>query len=67
LQPDERVVLALEGDLRAQALDGGQALDLTDGVGERVLRYDHLVMWDGRGRELEARIEVRIKGGEGEV
>jgi hypothetical protein len=53
LQPDERVVLALEGDLRAQALDGGQALKFTDGAGERVLRYDHLVVWDGRGRELE--------------
>ena len=62
-----RVVLALESDLRAQAVDGGQALEFKDGVGQRVLRYDHLVVRDGEGRELEARMEVRIKGGEGEV
>ena len=62
-----RVVLALEGDLRAQAVDGGKALEFTDGAGQRVLRYDHLVVRDGGGRELEARMEVRIKGGEGQV
>ena len=62
-----RVVLALEGDLRAQAVDGGQALEFTDGAGQRVLRYDHLVVRDGGGRELEARMEVRIKGGEGQL
>ena len=62
-----RVVLGLEGDLRAQAVDDGQALEFTDGVGQRVLRYDHLVVRDGAGRELEARMEVRIKGGEGQL
>jgi hypothetical protein len=62
-----RVVLALEGDLRAQAVDGGKALEFKDDAGQRVLRYDHLVVWDAGGRELEARMEVRIKGGEGEV
>ena len=61
------MVLALEGDLRAQAVDGGQALEFTDGAGQRVLRYDHLVVRDGGGRELEARMAVRMKGGEGEV
>ena len=44
-----RVVLALEGDLRAQAVDGGQALEFMDGAGQRVLRYDHLVVRDGDG------------------
>jgi hypothetical protein len=62
-----RVVLGLESDLRAQAVDGGQALEFTDGVEQRVLRYDHLVVRDGEGRELEARMEVRIKGGEGQL
>ena len=62
-----RVVLALEGELRAQAVDGGQALEFKDGAGQRVLRYDHLVVRDGGGRELEARMAVRIKGGEGQV
>ena len=62
-----RVVLALEGDLRAQAVDGGQALEFTDGAGRRVLRYDHLVVRDGAGRELEARMAVRMEGGEAEA
>ena len=38
-----RVVLALEGDLRAQAVDGGQALEFRDSAGQPVVRYDHLV------------------------
>jgi hypothetical protein len=62
-----RVVLALEGDLRAQAEDAGKALEFKDGAGQRVLRYDHLVVRDGVGRELEARMEVRREEGEGQV
>ena len=62
-----RVVLALEGDLRAQAVDDGQALEFKDDTGQRVLRYDHLVVRDARGRELEARMAVRREGGEGQV
>jgi FG-GAP repeat len=62
-----RVVLALEGDLRAQPVDGGQALEFKDSAGQRVLRYDHLVVWDAGGRELEARMEVRTEGGEDQV
>ena len=42
-------------------------MEFKDDAGQRVLRYDHLVVWDAGGRELEARMEVRIKGGEGEV
>jgi len=61
------VVLALESGLRARAMDGGQALEFTDGAGQRVLRYDHLVVRGGRGRELEAQMAVRTEGGEGEV
>jgi hypothetical protein len=62
-----RVVLALEGDLRAEAVDGGQALEFRDGARQRVLRYDHLVVRDGAGRELEARMAVRMEGGEAEA
>ena len=62
-----RVVLALEGDLRAQAVDGGQALEFTDGAWQPVPRYDHLVVRDARGRELEARMAVRMEGGEAEA
>jgi hypothetical protein len=47
------VVLALKGDLRAQAVDGGQALEFKDGAGQPVLRYDHLVVRDAGGRKLE--------------
>ena len=55
-----RVALALEGELRAEAVEGGQALEFTDDAGQRVLRYDHLVVRDGGGRELEARMAVRM-------
>ena len=62
-----RVALALEGELRAEAVEGGQALEFKDDAGQRLLRYDHLVVRDGGGRELEARMAVRMEGGEGEV
>ena len=62
-----RVALALEGELRAEAVEGGQALEFKDDAGQRLLRYDHLVVKDGGGRELEARMAVRMEGGEGEV
>ena len=63
-----RVVLALEGELRAQAVDGGQALEFKDAAGQPVLRYDHLVVSDAGGRKLEARmVVVRMEGAEGEV
>ena len=62
-----RVALALEGELRAEAVEGGQALEFKDDAGQRLLRYDHLVVRDGGGRELEARMAVRMEGGKGEV
>ena len=49
-----RVVLAFEGDLRAEAVDGGQALEFF--FFERRTR-----------RELEARMAVRMEGGEAEA
>jgi hypothetical protein len=62
-----RVVLALEGELRAQAVDGGQALEFKDAAGRPVLRYDHLVVSDAGGRRLEARMAVRMEGTEAQA
>ena len=60
-----RVTLALEGELRAYVVDDGQALEFTDAAGRRVLRYDHLRSGTRAGRELEARMAVRIGRREG--
>ena len=62
-----RVVLALEGELGAQAVDGGQALEFKDAAGRPVLRYDHLVVSDAAGRKLEARMAVRMEGTEAQA
>ena len=62
-----RVVLALEGELAAQAVDGGQALEFKDAAGQPVLRYDHLVVSDAGGRKLEARMAVRMEGTEAQA
>jgi uncharacterized repeat protein (TIGR01451 family) len=57
-----RLVLGLGGELRAREVEGGQALELVDAAGRRVLRYDHLRVSDAGGRELPAR--MRVAGGE---
>jgi hypothetical protein len=59
-----RVALALEGELRAEAVEGGQALEFRDDAGRRALRYDHLVVRDRAGRELEARMAVSAEEGD---
>src|SRR5215813_556426 len=59
-----RVSLALEGDLRAEAVDGGQALEFKDDVGRRALRYDHLAVKDAGGCKLEARMALGEEEGE---
>ena len=46
------MALALEGELRADVVEGGQAPEFIDDSGRRALRYDHLVVMDGAGREL---------------
>jgi hypothetical protein len=58
-----RVALALEGELRAEVVEGGQALEFRDDAGRQALRYDHLVVRDGAGRELEARMVASQKEG----
>src|SRR5262245_13910565 len=62
-----RVALTLEGELRAEAVEGGQALEFRDDAGRPALRYDHLVVRDSAGRKLEPRMAVRKDGDENEV
>jgi FG-GAP repeat protein len=59
-----RVALALGGELRVEAVEGGKALEFRDDEGRRALHYDHLVVRDGAGRELEARMAAPEDGGE---
>src|SRR5262245_6480268 len=58
-----RVALAVEGELRAEAVEGGQALEFRDDAGRPALRYDHLVVRGGAGRELEARMAASEEEG----
>ncbi|MBO0797257.1 MAG: FG-GAP repeat protein [Blastocatellia bacterium] len=58
-----RVELALEGELKTEASPDGKALEFRDVTGRPALRYDHLVVRDGAGRELEASMAVRLKEG----
>jgi hypothetical protein len=57
-----RVALALEGELRAEAVEGGQALEFKVGAGQRLLRYDHLVVRDGGGASSRPEWRVRMEG-----
>src|SRR5215475_6340400 len=59
-----RVALALEGELRVEAVEGGRALEFRDDAGRPALRYEHLVVRDGAGRELEARMAAPAEEGE---
>ncbi len=59
-----RVALALEGELTANVVEGGKALEFRDDAMRPELRYDHLVVRDGTGRELEARMAAPEKEGE---
>jgi uncharacterized delta-60 repeat protein len=59
-----RLVLRLEGDLRAQAPVEGGAIELLDADGKRALTYDRLVARDAHGRQLDARMEVSADGRE---
>ncbi|MBO0858943.1 MAG: PxKF domain-containing protein [Chloracidobacterium sp.] len=62
-----RVELALEGELRVEAVEGGRAFEFIDDAGRPALRYDHLVVMDGAGRKLESRMAVRKDGDDNEV
>ena len=47
-----RLVVSLNGDLRAHEKDGGQAIELTDGEGKPVLSYSKLTAVDATGSTL---------------
>lgn len=52
-----RVSLALDSDLKAEVMKGGQALEFRNDAEQRVLLYDHLEVIDGGGEssKLECR------------
>jgi plasmid stability protein len=59
-----RLVVALEGDLRARAKGEGREVELLKRSGEAVLTYGQLVAKDAGGRELAARMETDAGGRE---
>jgi hypothetical protein len=59
-----RLVVALEGDLRARAKGDGSEVELFREGGDAVLSYGQLVAKDAGGRELAARMEADAGGGE---
>src|SRR5712692_3330356 len=59
-----RLVVALEGDLRARAKGNGSEVELFREGGEAVLSYGQLVAKDASGRQLGARMETEAGGSE---
>jgi hypothetical protein len=57
-----RLVVSLNGDLRAHEKDGGQAIELTDGEGKPVLSYSKLTAVDATGKHLAAHLETNDGG-----
>ena len=58
-----RLVVAVNGDLRARATNEGQAVELDRGD-ESILSYSHLIATDAKGKTLTARMETNEKGDE---
>jgi hypothetical protein len=54
-----RVAMTVEGDLRVRPGGTGQAIELENGRGESVLRYEKLAVEDSRGRKLAAAMVAR--------
>ena len=59
-----RLVLSLEGELRAHAKDEGRAIELTDTAGKRGLSYGKLTVLDALRKQLAAHMEASADGGE---
>ncbi|MBI4750747.1 MAG: FG-GAP repeat protein [Acidobacteria bacterium] len=53
-----RVSFGLDSSLEAQLVDEGQAIEFLNWSGERVLRYDQLVVTDASGRQLPSRMDL---------
>src|SRR5215203_1358558 len=51
-----RLTIVVEGDLQAQSYAGGQGLRLVNKLGEAVLNYEKLRVWDADGVEVAARM-----------
>jgi hypothetical protein len=59
-----RLVVALEGDLRARVKDEGKAIELTGKDGRGALSYSELIAQDADGKKLAARMEASADGRE---
>jgi hypothetical protein len=53
-----RLVLSLNGDLRAEVTDDAQAIELTDATGKRTLSYSKLTALDADGKHLPSHMET---------
>jgi hypothetical protein len=53
-----RVRLLLEGDMRGEMIEDGEAILMRQAEGGALLRYDKLVAWDATGRALAARMRL---------
>jgi hypothetical protein len=56
------LTLAIDGDLRAQAVENGQRLILFDEKDEAILSYDKLKVFDAAGTVLAAQMAIDEKG-----
>jgi hypothetical protein len=59
-----RVLLTVSGDLRAQIVQDGNQVELTDATGKATLSYRKLVALDADGKKLAARMKVGAEGRE---
>jgi len=57
-----RILLAISGDLRAQVVKDGRAIELADEKGKGALSYSKLVVTDADGKKLPARMEASGEG-----
>ena len=54
-----KVALQINGNLRAEQVENGQAVILKDKRGRVVLGYDHLAAWDANHQALAAKMQVK--------
>ena len=59
-----RLVVQLNGELRAHAKNGGQTIELTDSQSKPALSYSQLTAVDAKGKLLPAHMETNMNGSE---
>lgn len=59
---DLRLVLEVDGDLKAHASVDGKTIDLIDESGAKVMQYEKLKVWDANFRELKSRMVTSRSG-----